>query len=286
MTSLWKRLPVIAQAVLSGFAAAAAGTLPWAGLAALNLKYWPAVPWAVPPAALYLWIFWRYVRGAGWPRSTAAARRTNVRANALADNVWSHALLAGGLGLAALVALLRVLNQVVHLPQKSTTDLTNVPGASLFMLLGMSAAVAGIVEEVSFRGIMQAPIERSYGPFVAILVTGSVFGLVHLTHLEVTLALLPYYLAVAAIYGMLAHLTNSILPSMVLHTGGNMLGSLDLLTRGRAEWQAPSRLAPLIWESGVGTAFWGSVIVFVVIGAMAVVAYVALARATRRAAQA
>ena len=49
MTSLWKRLPVIARAVLSGFAAAAAGTLPWAGLAALNLKYWPAVPWAVPP---------------------------------------------------------------------------------------------------------------------------------------------------------------------------------------------------------------------------------------------
>ena len=286
MTSFWKRLPVIVRAVLTGFASAAAGTMPWAGLAALNLKHWPAVPWAVPPAALYLWLFWRYVCGAGWPRSTAAARRANVRANALADDVWSYALVAGGLGLAALVALLHVLNQMVHLPQKSTADLANVPAVSLFILLAMSAAVAGIVEEASFRGFMQAPIERSHGPFVAILVTGSVFSLVHLTHLEVTLALLPYYLAVGAIYGMLAHLTNSILPSMVLHAGGNMLGSLDLLTRGQAEWQAPARPAALIWEIGVGTAFWGSVIAFVVIGAIAIVAYVALARATRRAAKA
>ena len=276
---------MIVRAVLAGFAVAAAGTMPWAGLATLNLKHWPAVPWAVPPAALYLWLFWRYVSGAGWPRSTVAARRANVRANALADNVWSYALLAGGLGLAALVALLRVLNQMVHLPQKSTADLANVPGVSLFILLGMSAVVAGIVEEAAYRGYMQAPIERSHGPFVAIMVTGSVFGLAHLFHPEVTLALLPYYLAVATIYGMLAHLTNSILPSIVLHAGGNMLGSLDLLTRGQAEWQAPARPTPLIWEVGVGTAFWGSVIAFVLIGATAIVAYVVLAQATRGAAK-
>lgn len=73
---------------------------------------------------------------------------------------------------------------------------------------------------------------------VAILVTGSLFGFAHFTHPEVTLIPMPYYLAVAAIYGAVAYLTNSILPSMVLHAAGNALGYLDLLARGRAEWQA------------------------------------------------
>ena len=40
---------------------------------------------------------------------------------------------------------------------------------------------------------------------------------------------MPYYLAVAAVYGALAYFTNSILPSLVLHAGGNVLGAFDLL---------------------------------------------------------
>ena len=35
-------------------------------------------------------------------------------------------------------------------------------------------------------------------------------------------ALLPYYVAVAAIYGTVTHLTDSILPAIVLHPGGNL----------------------------------------------------------------
>src|ERR687898_274899 len=99
--SLWQRLPVILRAVLTGSIVAMAGTVPWALLVAANIKHWSAVPWAVPPTALYLWLFWRYVQGAGWPRSTAQARRTNCRANRLSDEVWGAALLAGVLGLVA-----------------------------------------------------------------------------------------------------------------------------------------------------------------------------------------
>ena len=63
--------------------------------------------------------------------------------------------------------------------------------------------------------------------------TGSLFGFAHFTHPEVTLVLMPYYLAVAAIYGTLAYLTNSIWPSVVLHAGGNILGG-DRLLRARS----------------------------------------------------
>ena len=77
---LWRRVPVLPRAVVVGIAVGAAGTVPWAVLVSLNLKHLSAVPWAVPVMAAYLSLFWLYFgRGSGWPRSTAAARRTSAR---------------------------------------------------------------------------------------------------------------------------------------------------------------------------------------------------------------
>src|SRR5258708_6208524 len=230
--SLWQRLPVVVRAVLTGVVMAGAGTTPWAALSGANFRYWPAVPWAVPLTALYLWPFWRYLQGAGWPGCTAEARRTNLRANGLPGDVWGAALFAGILGIATLVLLLRVLNRMVRVPEERVPDLSHVPLVTLFLILVTGSAVAGIVEEAAFRGYLQGPIERRHGPFVAIVVTGTLFGFAHFTHPEVALSLMPYYLLVAAIYGALAYLTNSILPSMVLHAGGNFLGGIGLLARG------------------------------------------------------
>jgi membrane protease YdiL (CAAX protease family) len=285
MLSLWRRLPVIVRAVLTGTVVAAVGTTPWAALSWANLKYWPAVPWAVPLTALYLWPFWRYLQGAGRPRSTAQARRMNLRANRLSEEVWGAALFAGLLGIATLVLFLRVLNRMVRLPQEPLPDLSHVSLVTLFFILLTGSAVAGIVEEASFRGYLQGPIERRHGPVVAILVTGTLFGFAHFTHLEVTLSLMPYYLLVAAIYGALAWLTNSILPSMVLHAGGNFLGGIGLLARGHREWQASSSPAPLIWETGTDASFWISCVVVLIVGAAAVWAYAALATVARRASE-
>lgn len=78
MLSLWRRLPVVVRAVLAGIAVAAAGLLPWVLFAEANQKVLLRVPWAILPTALYLWLFWRYLKGAGWPRSTSEARRTSL----------------------------------------------------------------------------------------------------------------------------------------------------------------------------------------------------------------
>ena len=142
---------------------------------------------------------------------------------------------------------------------------------TLVPLLLMSAVVAGIAEESSLRGYMQGPIERRHGPAVAILVTGSVFGFAHFTHPEVTLILMPlYYLGAAAIYGALAYLTNSILPSVVLHAGGNFFSAIGLFAGGRAEWQTSSSPAPLIWETGADASFWIASAAALIVGAAAV----------------
>jgi membrane protease YdiL (CAAX protease family) len=273
------------RAVLTGLVVATMGTVPWAVLVSANSRYWTAVPWAVPPTGLYLWLFWKYVQGAGWPRSTAGARRVSCRANRLSENVWGAALLAGGLGLVALVLFLGVVNRLVRLPAQPTDDLAHVPVVTLAFWLLMSAAVAGIVEESAFRGYMQEPIERRHGPVVAILVTGTLFGFMHFTHPEVTLILMPYYLAVAAIYGTLAYLTNSILPGVVLHAGGNVLSAVNLFGLGRAEWQGLSTPQPLIWETGPDVSFWLSFMAALGVGAAAVRAYATLATVARQTVQ-
>lgn len=94
IVSLWQRLPVIVRAVIAGLAVLLAGERPWGGiaghaaLAGWNERVLVSVPWAIPPFALYLWLFWRYLGGAGWPRMTAELRRTSLRANRLSAEVW------------------------------------------------------------------------------------------------------------------------------------------------------------------------------------------------------
>lgn len=279
---MWHRLPVFPRAILSGFVVSLAGTTPWAILVSLNARYVSTIPWAVLPAAAYLWLFWRYVRGEGRPRSTSAARREQCRANPLSADVWAAAILAGIVGLAALVAFMNVFSRVSG---ASLNGVGAVPHVSTVTLLGwivMSALVAGFCEEAAFRGYMQGPIERRHGPVVAILATGVAFGFAHLSHPQVTLMMLPYYVAVATVYGALAYITNSILPSVALHAGGNMLSALSIFEHGAPAHSAGVGAQRTIWATGPDAAFWGSLAMFIVITAVAVVAYYALAQVARQ----
>jgi membrane protease YdiL (CAAX protease family) len=277
------KIPVIIRAVLTGTIVTAMGTLPWAFLVSLNLKYFPDFPWAAAITGVYIWFFWKYVRGWGWPQATAKERHKNCRALGLPDEVWPAAIGAGILGLWSLLLFQSVYGRMVNLPP-SAEDLSNVPTLTLFVSLIMSSIVAGISEESGFRGYMQRPLEEQYGPVMAIFVTAISFGLLHFTHREFTLMLMPWYMGVGIVYGVLAYLTKSILPSVVLHAGGNMFGAVQLLFSGRAEWQAPSSTQQLIWETGPDGMFWISLLGFVVIALAAVWAYFSLARITRKAA--
>jgi membrane protease YdiL (CAAX protease family) len=256
---------IIIRSVLIGSAAATIGTLPWAWLVKMNLNYLPTVPWSVPAMAVVLYLLWNYTP------------RTNRRANPLSADVWMSSIFAGMMGLFALVMFLGVFNRLVALPQQQAGDLSPFPFWSLAPIIVMSAIVAGLVEESAFRGYMQSPIEERYGPVVAILITGTLFGLVHFSHPETTLALMPFYLAVATIYGMLAYLTKSIWPGAVLHAVGNIFGAIDYFARGQSEWQTPATPLPLVWQSGPDAAFWFSCVAFLVVGTIAVWAYRMLA---------
>lgn len=270
---------VIVRAALIGMLVMLVGTMPRNILFLANLRFYASVPWAVPLTAVYLWWFWHYLNGTGPPASSAAERRTSLRANGVPARVWGWALVAGGLGIVALVIGLRLANRMVVLPEQQLPDLSRVPRTTVLVLLLMAAPVAGIVEEAAFRGYMQGPIERRHGLVIAILVTGTMFAV---AHLDFTLILWPYYVAVAAIYGVVTHLTRSILPAIVLHTAGNTYSNLDLWLHGKAEWQAASRPAGLVWQTGADASFRAWSIALVIVSSAAMAAYYKLARVTKR----
>jgi hypothetical protein len=214
--------------------------------------------------------------GAAMPEREHRPSRAGLEAHASGDH-----LCRGVHGL--VLALQAVLGRLVTLPQQRDLDISKFPMATVFVWAAMGSVVAGVVEESAFRGYMQRPIERRHGPVVAILVTGVLFGFLHFTHPEVTLALLPFYLAVAATYGMLAYLTDSILPGLVLHAGGDIFSALNLYTTGRSEWDPAPTSRPLVWKAGPDGEFWTALTVFLIAAAAAAFAYSALAGVARRA---
>jgi membrane protease YdiL (CAAX protease family) len=223
MRRLWKRLPVVVRAVLVGLAVFTVGERPPGVFFYANLQRWPTIPWSVAPIILWLWIFWQYFGGRWWPLSTAQSRAEGLAARSLSRHEWRWALVAGGLGMTSVVALHLVLSPITPPTYNVYYKLFRlVPFPTLVLLVITLSAVAGIIEEAAFRGYMQGSIERRHGPVVAIAVTTFVFVLMHFGDVQEMSAPRTLFIAVVSVmYGVLRHLTRSILPGIILHSAGD-----------------------------------------------------------------
>jgi membrane protease YdiL (CAAX protease family) len=270
----------VVSAVLLGVVVLFAGNLPWAVLLApANLAVVPTMPWAVVPMAIYLRLYWTYIGGRIGPTATAATRREQLRANPLVPGVWPLALISGLTGFGAILALTAVMARLVTLPSGEIVFPSGVPAVTAATLLVMASVVAGVTEEAAFGGYMQGSIERRYGLLVAILVNGTAFGLLHFpNHPDAVMPMLPYYIAVAAVYGGLTWATNSILPAVALHVGGDIWSLGRLWLTGRPEWQRSDSPLPLVWDSGVDTSFLLASTLVVALTAVTIALYVYLRR--------
>jgi membrane protease YdiL (CAAX protease family) len=258
-----------------------AGNLPWAGFAGIrglgawNLRVGAVVPWAIVPMALYLFAYWQFIGGNWGSSSSSASRRANLRANRLPPGVWATSLAAGLVGFAALLAFLALMARLVSLPP--STPITTPPEVPLmtgFLLLVMASVVAGVSEEAAFRGYMQSMIERHYGVAVAILANGTLFGLLHFgNHPSDVFLMLPYYIAVSAVYGGLTWATDSILPALVLHCAGDIVVLTRWWLTGRPEWQVAATPPPRVWDGGLDASFVLAAIAAIALAALTVQAY-------------
>jgi len=177
--------------------------------------------------------------------------------NRLPPGVWRASLVAGAVGFGALLAFLAVFARLVRLPSSvPITAPSDMPIVTILLLLVMQSIVAGVTEEAAFRGYMQSMIEQRYGVIVAILVNGTLFGLLHFSnHPSDVLLMLPYYVAVSAVYGGLTYAADSILPALVLHSAGDIVVLTRWWATGRPEWQVGATPPPLAWDRGIDAAF-------------------------------
>ncbi len=268
---MWNRLPLLLRALLAAIAVTGTTTVVWGTLVQSNLRFWPKLPWAAVVMAVFLVFYWRFLKGWGWPRSTAAARRAGLRAEPLSPSLWRWSLVAGGLGLAASIALFILSHRLIRWPQPPPSDFSRIPVSTLLPSLLMSALVAGIGEEAGFRGYLQGSLERRYGPAVGISITSIVFGLAHLTH-DAFLPAILFDIGWGALYGLLTYRSGSIVPAILLHSSADALEFI-------AAWRfPPTAPAPLVWVSGPNRLLWFNCILVVLLGGASVWAFRRLAR--------
>ena len=279
MTSLWQRVPVIVRAILVGLLVNEVGQL-GAVFIFPNLKFLPRIPWMLAAATVWLWGFWRYVSGSGWPQATRETRRRDLRATPITGMVWRWSLLAGGLGLLSVAGLAFLTPRLAEIPRdafKFSVDFSNYPPWTVVSILLVVSVVSGVAEEAGFRGYMLSQIERRHGWIAATIITGVMFFLAHyVSHAYATFAFLPFFLAVSALHARLVCLSGSILPSIVLHAAGDfavvpffygLMGTVPLSS---------------VLKTGVDSSFMVEVALTLVFAAAAVPAFRKLAEVTRQ----
>jgi membrane protease YdiL (CAAX protease family) len=273
------KLRSLGIAIGSGVAIIIAGEGIWTGMIATYSKYPVPFPWFVPGMALVMALTAAWMKWGTWPAYGATARREGVRLNAVPLKTFLFALVAGWstffAGAGAYVAYRMSFGLGGEVP------MTIPPGPKTAILAGlaMAAIVAGVLEEVSVRGFIQGRLEKSFGVVPAILVSGVVWALFHTNHsyfdtTPLNIAIwFGIFLIVSAMLGTIAHLTNSVLPGIVIHAG---FDSTYFVSAGLLQ----PKIAPLAYLETLA-----SPQTFLMIGAglavLAIIAWVALFRAAR-----
>lgn len=245
----------------------------WTALLAANLAISPAIPWAVGVMALLLWLLWRYLDGAGWPRSTSKARRRLLRANRLPARVFAWAVLAGMLAIVALAGLWPVLFQLARLPARSLPSLSAYPLLTVALVLGMASLSGAVAEEAAFRGYFLGLLERRVSRPAAVLMAALVIAPGHALTQGFVWPTLVFYLCVDLMLGALAALTDSILPGIAVH-GMGLLVFFTLVWPGDV-------LRRLVGHGSAEVWLWVHGAQVIVFASLALIGFVRLARSAK-----
>ena len=210
----WMKIPLVFRSVFIGFIVSSLGVGIWTVLATTIPP-----PWSLLLTGIMLILFWKYFSGKWKPLSTQTYRQFCIRQINLKKEVWGWGLLAGvSIVIFLHVCLMFTFRLVDFEPEtfKTLSYLNDLPTWQAWSaILGISV-VAGICEEIGFRGYMQKPLEQKYGPIISISITSLVFVLVHL-HQAWAGGIVVHIFIISSMIGYLAYSTNSLLPGIIAH---------------------------------------------------------------------
>jgi membrane protease YdiL (CAAX protease family) len=214
MVRFWQRMPLLIQAIVTGVLVAEIGITMWMASLILVPGIWPLVIMGG-----VLWAFCTYFSGSWWPKATAESRRDCFRALKLPRAGWAWSMVAAMLFVVVAQSSFVLTFRIVELPAELFNQglgFDDIPLWAAWVFIVMSALVAGICEEIGFRGYMQVPLEKRYGPGIAIAITSLMFTVLHLNQAWAPLLLLHIF-ALGALLGILAYAAGSLIPSIIAH---------------------------------------------------------------------
>jgi membrane protease YdiL (CAAX protease family) len=264
---VWGRAPITLRAVVAGLAIGLIGANVWPFLVTLA----PLAACLLEPLFLAFYLWW--ASGHGPPAAAAPARRRAFRSVRLSRAAWPFALIAAVSFAVTVHAAMVILFRLTPFPAAQFGegyDFSFIPGATLrWIAVVISAASAGVCEETGFRGYIQQPLERRFGPAGAIIVSSIFFTLIHLSKGWAGLGMVPIVLGAGLLLGTLAWASGSLIPCMIGHTlmdvglfaywWTQIAGTFSARTIGETGIDAPFLIAAGVFAVALGaclTAIW------------------------------
>jgi LPXTG-motif cell wall-anchored protein len=109
----------------------------------------------------------------------------------------------------------------------------------------IAIAIAPVLEEFFFRGLIQRTIERQYGPAPAIVTAAAIFAAAHLLPW-----IFPLHFFLGAAFGYAVYVTRSIWPGVILHAANNAAAVVGVVESEKPE------ATPTIWQTGPTHDWW------------------------------
>lgn len=210
----WMKIPLVVRSIFIGF-----------GISSLGVGIWTIVamtlpgPWSLFVMGAILILYWMYFRGKWKPTNTQAFRRFCTRQVKLKRSTWMLGMAAAFFIVLFLQSSFMLTFRIIEFqPEifKTLTFINDQPALQSWSLIIGISMVAGICEEIGYRGYLQKPLEQKYGPVLAIAVASLVFVVIHLHQAWLGNILVPAFI-VSFMIGYLAYATNSLIPGIIGH---------------------------------------------------------------------
>jgi len=216
LAKIWQRVPVLIRAIVTGFLVfAIVGYVMLLGI--LNLI---PVPWSLVIMTGVLWIYWIYFSGKWWKTPSAATRSEHFRSTKLSVGTWKWSLITALLIVVAIQSSAVITFRLFEFPADEWAlgvDFKPYPVWLVWLYIILLAAMAGITEEVGFRGYMQVPLEKKYNTTAGIVIVAIMFVVLHFTQAWAPSALITLFMA-GVMWGILSHTSGSLIPAIISHT--------------------------------------------------------------------
>ncbi len=143
--SMWRRLPLVVRAVLSGLFVSGVGVFTWGGL----ISRFPFA-WVVLPGLFVLWAFWKFFSGSWGSSRLAECRKAWFRSTRLSPSTWKWGMAAAIFFVIVVQASFVVTFRLIEFPAaKFTADyklFDTFPLWVAWLLLVMCSVVNAVCE--------------------------------------------------------------------------------------------------------------------------------------------